>query len=147
MGRYRKRVLAVSMIVTAICGLVWCGAQWNGAKGDGWVQEVSREQINDMLAAESSFFLYVGRPTCPDCEAFYPELEEILSARSQRVFYYNTAVKASGKRDMKAYVESLGIDEIPAILQVENGEIAARYNGQSKKDVEDFSRELAKGDS
>lgn len=146
MGRYRKHIFTVLITIFAICGLSWYSVQWNSPKGDEWVKEVSREQINEMFAAKSDFYLYVGRPTCPDCKAFYPELKEILSAQNQRICYYNTAVKASGKREMRAYVESLGIDEIPMILQVENGEITARYHGKSEKNMDDFSKEIAKGD-
>lgn len=149
MERKRKCMVTamIAMLISlGICGLSWYGTQGKWLEGGSWIKEISREQLEREFAAKSDFFLYVGRPTCPDCEEFYPVLEEIVSAGGQRIYYYNTEVKASGKRKMRAYVKSLGIDEIPMILQVENGEIAARYNGQKDKDIEDFSREIKKGD-
>lgn len=149
MERKRKCIVTavIAMLISlGICGLSWYGIQGKWLEGGSRIKEVSREQLEREFAAKSDFFLYVGRPTCPDCEAFYPVLEEIVSAGSQRIYYYNTEVKASGKRKMRAYVKSLGIDEIPMVLQVEHGEITARYNGQKDKDIEDFSKEIKKGD-
>ncbi len=146
MRRYCKCLLTAMTIILGICGLSWYNAQQELSKGDRWIKEISRQQLDQMFAEESDFFLYVGRPTCPDCQAFYPVLEEIVSARGKRIYYYNTEVKASEKRKMRAYVENLGIDEIPMVLQVEQGKIKAHYNGQRDKDIEDFSKELKKGD-
>lgn len=146
MERYRKYILTAVLVILGLCGLSWYNAQQDLSKGDRWIKEISKQQVGQMFAEKSDFFLYVGRPTCPDCEAFYPILQEIVSAKGQRIYYYNTEAKASEKHKMRKFVESLGIDEIPMVLQVEQGKIKARYNGQRDKDIDDFSKEITKGD-
>lgn len=146
MRRYRKYILTAVVIILGICGLSWYNMQQDLSRGGSWIKEVSRQQLDQMFAEKSDFFLYVGRPTCPDCEVFYPVLEKIVSARGQRIYYYNTEAKVSEKREMRKYVESLGIDEIPMVLRVEQGKIEAHYNGQRDQDIDDFSKEIKKGD-
>ena len=37
------------------------------------------------------------------------------------IYYFNTKVKVSQKSEMSEYVKSMGINEIPAILEVNKG--------------------------
>ncbi len=51
------------------------------------------------MADKTTGFVYVGRPTCEDCQAFQPILKKELkkkTTRPQKMAYYNTD-KASEK--------------------------------------------------
>ena len=105
---------------------------------DGKIIPISKQELNQKIDSKESFYAYVGRPNCPDCQEFYPAFEQKVKELKIRIFYFNTKVKASKKKEMREYVQSLGVEEIPAILEVKNGKIVRVYDGQTDKDMKDF---------
>ena len=146
---YSKYILVVIVIILSIGGLNSCNnsqqSSTNSDEKEDKIMTISKQQLNEMFATGSTFFLYVGRPTCPDCEIFYPTLEEIANSTDEIIYYYNTEVKASKKSEMKEYMKMLGIEEIPIILKVVNGKIVQYYDGQKDEEIDNFSKEVQGG--
>ena len=92
---------------------------------DGEIVEISRDELEALIADEDYNLVYVGRPSCPDCQEFYPSFEQWVHESGKTVFYYNTQTKASGKQEMREYIVGLGIEEIPSILVLERGEVSS----------------------
>ena len=106
-----------------------------------YLVDISQEELNERLEKKDSFWVYIGRPSCPDCQSFFPRLEKLLTSQKKKIFYYNTTCKVSEKKKMKAYVEGLHIHEIPAILKVEEGKITV-LDMQTEDDVKQFEKEF-----
>lgn len=82
-----------------------------------YLVDISQEELNEKLEKKDSFWVYIGRPSCP------------------------TTCKVSEKKEMKAYVEDLHVHEIPAILKVEEGKITV-LDMQTENDVKQFEKEF-----
>lgn len=102
---------------------------------------ISQKDLNKKLEKKDSFWVYIGRPSCPDCQRFSPRLEKLLTSKKKNLFYYNTTCKVSKKKEMKAYVKGLQVHEIPAILKVEKGKITV-LDMQTESNVKQFEKEF-----
>ena len=52
------------------------------------IQPISYEDLQEKCADDCDFFLYIGRPDCPDCQQFYPKLENYISNHQYSGVYY-----------------------------------------------------------
>jgi predicted bacteriocin transport accessory protein len=107
--------------------------------------DISQDALNEKILNKESFFIYIGRPTCPDCKTFMPKLENILSETNKSIFYYNTEATASKKQEIRDYLHSLNVKSVPSILLFSNGNIEQIYDCQDKNQVENFLEQF-KGD-
>lgn len=76
------------------------------------------------------YFVYFGRPSCPNCEVFQPRLEKISKEIKQTVYYFNTDEHRQSK-DQKSVNDILDlyqIDRVPTLLMIKNGEIEEVLN-------------------
>ena len=106
---------------------------------------IEREQLLSMIDdSEKEAFVYVGRPSCIDCEVFYPELINILKENKTSIFYFDTTTKASKKPEMKSLMQSFGIEQIPAIMHIKDGEIFQLYDCQMDEEIKQFTFDLQK---
>lgn len=103
--------------------------------------DISQKDLDEKLGKKDSFWVYIGRPSCPDCQRFSPRLEKLLTSKKKNLFYYNTTCKVSEKKEMKAYVEGLQVHEIPAILKVEKGKITV-LDMQTESNIKQFEKEF-----
>lgn len=99
---------------------------------------VSKRDLNNMIDSKQSFLVYVGRPNCIDCQDFYPKFEKRIQDYGIKIYYFNTEVKVSKKKEMQEYVKSMGIKKIPSILEIKYGKIVTAYDGQSERDMKRF---------
>ena len=60
----------------------------------------------------------------------FSNLHHYMGFTGITIYYFNTKVKVSQKSEMSEYVKSMGINEIPAILEVNKGRIVTVYDGQ-----------------
>ncbi|WP_454192708.1 thioredoxin family protein [Paenibacillus sp. Marseille-Q7038] len=88
---------------------------------------VTNEEVSTFLENDQSGFLYVGRPTCPVCREFMPKLEDASQSTGQTVFYYNTDEgREQDEAKLRALLDELEIESVPALLYIENGKEADR---------------------
>ncbi|MGE9875171.1 thioredoxin domain-containing protein [Hornefia butyriciproducens] len=129
-----KMYILVGLILTAVvAGAAFCANQQKGE-----IISISKRELNEMINSKGTFYVYVGRPNCPDCQEFYPEFEKSVHDKGITIYYFNTKVKVSQKSEMSEYVKSMGINEIPAILEVNKGRIVTVYDGQIDNDMKKF---------
>ncbi len=102
---------------------------------------ISKEEFETKVNNDETFWVYVGRPNCPDCQKYYTQLVEYLENNSLEILYFNTRVKVAEKADMTKYLNNLGIDEIPAVLNINNGDVIRVYDMQKSDDILDFEEE------
>ncbi|MGY3778992.1 conjugal transfer protein TraF [Isobaculum melis] len=94
------------------------------AQASANIQDVTLEELTPDLPADERSLIYIGRKDCPVCQKFYPELEQMVSAEKINVYAYDTS------KDVKKHLEELnqftgqlGIQTVPAVLVVKNGEV------------------------
>ena len=87
---------------------------------------VDSEELSGMLASGNSFFLFVGRPTCPYCMEFSPLLEEVIRENSLLVYHYNTDDGQENGGDLYGEIlTKLNVSGVPVMMRIENGERAS----------------------
>ncbi|MBC2260185.1 thioredoxin family protein [Listeria sp. FSL L7-0091] len=91
---------------------------------------ISTKDFKQKMADKTTGLVYVGRPTCEDCQAFQPILKKELEKRqpNQKMAYYNTD-KASEKSrdDMVALLKKMDIDSVPTMVYLKDGKVASTY--------------------
>lgn len=108
--------------------------------------DITREELNKRISKNENIYVYIGRPTCPDCKEFEPELKDILNKMNKKLLYYNTEVPASQKQEIRDYLEKYNVKTIPCILYIEDGKTIKLYDCQNTKEVEEFIEDF-KGES
>jgi predicted bacteriocin transport accessory protein len=115
-----------------------------GEKESDWelpnLIHVSREELGEMMENGKEFYVYFGRPSCPDCLEFYPKFKSILGKSNTEIYYYSTEAKASEKSDMSEFVKPFGLKEVPSILYIKGNMVAKIYDGQNEEDLNEFEK-------
>lgn len=106
---------------------------------------ITREELTEKISKNENIYVYIGRPTCPDCKVFEPKLENILNKMNRNLLYYNTEVPASKKQEIRDYLSNYNVKTIPCILYIENGKTIRLYDCQNTKEVDEFIKDF-KGD-
>jgi predicted bacteriocin transport accessory protein len=106
--------------------------------------ELSKDELDDKIDSRETFYIYFGRPSCPDCVIFEPKLKELVKTSKYDIYYFNTEAKASKKKEMREYIVSYGINEVPSILDIQKGDVIKVYDGQTDRDIQMLESKLVK---
>lgn len=104
--------------------------------------EIKKSEVQELIADKETCWVYVGRPSCPDCVEFYPKLNEFLEKNKLSILYYNTECRASKKKLEREYYNSLGVKSVPSIIRIEDGVVKKVYNTQNKVEYIEFERDI-----
>ncbi len=99
--------------------------------------ELTSQDVVDFFAQKKSGFIYVGRPTCPHCQAFAPVLTSVVKVNNLTVYYYNTDANNSNEKHDDA-LTLLNITGVPTFLYVKDGVIAGELGDRSEDDLLKF---------
>ncbi|WP_099222243.1 DUF6568 family protein [Listeria costaricensis] len=141
----------VIMLCVGLGGLVFAcsdpSAKDNDAASEtksaakSFLTTISTADFKQKMADKETGFIYVGRPSCEDCQAFQPILQKELADRGykDKLAYYNTD-KASEKNrdDMVQLLEGMSIDSVPTMVYLKNGKVVSTYSAT------DSQKKLAK---
>lgn len=137
-----KRNTKTFIVLGLLMIMVIAGAFLYVDKKKGEIIPVSKQELIEMFESKKSFIVYIGSPDCMDCQDFYPEFEEKAQGNQIKIYYFNTKARAGRKNEIRKYVRSMGVKEIPAILEIDEGRIVTMYDGQDKDDMEKFYRKF-----
>jgi len=85
---------------------------------------VDNEGVSELLDGDRSFYLYVGRPTCPFSVDFEPILEHVLTNRQVSIYYFEIDLaREKGSERTSELMNLLGIVGVPSIVYIEDGEV------------------------
>ncbi|MBF2472730.1 thioredoxin family protein [Listeria welshimeri] len=134
-----KKILLLIAIITAVLTLGACGedkkeleekVNQTEKESATFLNTISTKDFKQQMADKTTGFVYVGRPTCEDCQAFQPILKKELKERklNQNMNYYNTD-KASEKSrdDMIALLKKMDIDSVPTMVYLKDGKVVSTY--------------------
>jgi len=92
----------------------------------------------------NGFFVYVGRPTCPNCVDFEPNLRAALQYLGRELNYFEVDLAQDVETDEEfdfflQILSDFRIDAVPLTLYVQNGEVIDTLRGiHSKQGVLNF---------
>lgn len=100
------------------------------AAGKSFLHVISTVDWKEKVKTQKSQFIYVGRPTCEDCQAFQPMLKKAAKKENLgKVDYYNVDKAAkTNKKAMKALLKKYDIDTVPTLVALSNGKVKATYS-------------------
>jgi hypothetical protein len=125
------------------------------------IQMITYEELSSKLNQSVDFLLYIGRPDCQDCQAFYPVLEQTLNDNPDYGIYYldikefrdATRKDDASEEEILFYEnlqEKLQFDWVPTLQRWVNGEVVSSYQYLSREYYQletDEKREQARQDS
>ncbi|EGP4988198.1 TPA: thioredoxin family protein [Enterococcus faecium] len=127
-------ILTLTILISSIL-FFYCNQ-----KNFGPLVNTNNEQIQKLIDNKGSGYVYVGRPSCEECQKFLPNLKSVLNSRKETILYYDT--DKARKEDQDKLVEELNnldIKVVPAILYVEKGKVSKKQEGTiSKSQIEKF---------
>lgn len=95
---------------------------------------VTSQDVLDLIASAGTGFLYVGRPTCPNCTTFAPLLSAVVLENDFTVLYYDTDV-AKSNPDLKSQaLDAISVEGVPSFMYIENGEIIEKLTDRKTED-------------
>ena len=97
--------------------------------------------FENMLNNGSTFFIYIGRPTCPHCAKFAPLLSEVLAEnRELRAYHYDTdEAKVENREKFNELMTRLDITGVPVFFKIQNGFIVDELDDYTSKNaIRDF---------
>ncbi|MBF2588339.1 thioredoxin family protein [Listeria marthii] len=134
-----KKILLLLALITVVLTLGACGdnkketeekANQTEKESSTFLNTISTKDFKQKMADKTTGFVYVGRPTCEDCQAFQPILKKELEKRKpdQKMAYYNTD-KASEKSrdDMISLLKEMDIDSVPTMVYLKDGKVVSTY--------------------
>ncbi|MBC1571927.1 thioredoxin family protein [Listeria sp. FSL L7-1426] len=134
-----KKILLLLALITVVLTLGACGdnkketeekANQTEKESSTFLNTISTKDFKQKMTDKTTGFVYVGRPTCEDCQAFQPILKKELEKRQpdQKMAYYNTD-KASEKSrdDMITLLKEMDIDSVPTMVYLKDGKVVSTY--------------------
>lgn len=102
--------------------------------------EVDSISLEKIMNGKDTLFVYVERPTYPQCKEFEPILRKVLNNQHQSMGYYNTDNARKENEDkLEIMADSLGINSVPAIIKIVDGKVIDRIIGlKNEKAIKEF---------
>ncbi|MDG4498977.1 thioredoxin family protein [Streptococcus suis] len=97
---------------------------------------ISLEEVNNKIYNQEDFYLYVGRPTCPYCQRFFPNLEKSIKDTQVTVYYLNTDEESN--EHVKNFVSVHNIQTVPHLTFYKNGEKQEYLEKGSQSPIEEI---------
>lgn len=148
-----KKILVILLSLFMLCG---CQQKYETLKIDG-IKEITYEELTHSLNSPVKFILYIGRPDCGDCIAFYPMLESYINEHEGSGIYYLNIKEfrdAARKEDatqeeiefFKNIYKKLEFNWTPTIQVRVNGKVEKSYQylDDAYFEIEDRQQQLEK---
>lgn len=130
-----KKFIFTSLIVCFILIIIFYFMKENKKEAELIVLDSGDEFYNVTSGKEESY-IYFGRPSCPDCNDFFPILKEAMKEYSQDVYYYNTDDRLEDK-DYEEIIEIFKLVWIPALYEVKDNAITDVFPLQFERNPSD----------
>lgn len=134
-----KKILVGFTIFFLGLFLVACQTKQEESKEINTYQTVRLSAVKEKIQNEENFVLYIGRPTCPHCRAFAPQLEKAIQATQIQVYYINTDEEEPA--DIQQFASTSAIKTVPHLAYYKEGEkvnFLEKGSESSLAEIEDF---------
>lgn len=140
-------VLAIFLVILAVQGIGKASQSWScSKKEEKYVKEILFEKVEEKIADDDSFILYIGYEGCSGCQAFQPVLKKFHQKNKSVTIYYLNVNHADGVYDDATLTED-GMDDLwdliipvvitddeagqytPTVVAIKDGELVKAYQG------------------
>ncbi|MHC5253097.1 thioredoxin family protein [Listeria kieliensis] len=147
------QLLLVSLVALLLLGA--CGsfsesdkaanekAEQTEKAGKSFLNPIGTKKFQQIQLDKQGKVVYIGRPTCPDCQAFQPILQEVLKENNWgKLDYYNTdRASETNRKAMISALKQVKVDSVPTLIAFKNGKIIDIFHGNdSKKELTNWLR-------
>ncbi|MDI9518998.1 MAG: thioredoxin family protein [Bacillota bacterium] len=91
---------------------------------------LNSKNYKEVLSKEGKSILLISGPGCANCIAMYPIVNDFINKYSQ-ILLHNIEIT----EEYKDLVENYSIEQIPAILLFENGELLSKIYGYQPYEI------------
>lgn len=117
----------------------------NSKSYDSYVNEfthIDLEGLSQKISRKDSFFLFLGKETCPACVEFVPKLVDAKNEESAEVYYLDVN-KYKGQKEYEKFKMKYNLKYVPSILIFnEKGELQIPNVPENKKEIKLLLKEL-----
>ena len=100
------------------------------------IKEISLPTLQEIIESEEDAVIYVGRESCPSCQEFYPQLEELACSVNKVICYYNTEQdRIERKNKTLETLEQISVFTVPSLVVKKDNEYHVFDEGVSKEDI------------
>ena len=102
--------------------------------------EINDTMLRELLISETEdFFVYVGRPTCPFCNSYRPNLETAIRYNEEiRIYSFNTDDNRE-ETYFSEVINRLGLTRIPFLIFIRNGQVLGMHGIEDGYSVEEIA--------
>lgn len=97
--------------------------------------ELDVDSFNSKINDKDTFFLYLGRKTCPACREITNYLYDIITKDKIDIYYLNTE-DTKNNEDLKRIRKKFTVDTVPQILFFKKGELISKYEDNLDEFIE-----------
>lgn len=120
------------------------------AKGEypdiyNYLGSVTYPKFQHMVEEKQEFYVYVGRPTCGDCNDFEPELIDLIEKHqlADDILYLNVAALRKEEDQWELFKETYDVQYTPTLAKFSGGKLVNKVewtpeNGINIDDVEKY---------
>lgn len=106
---------------------------------------ITYAQFQEAVEMGEKFYIYVGRPTCGDCNDFEPELINLITKYNlgNKILYLNVAELRKDEPGWELFKETYDLQYTPTLAEFSKGRLVTKVEwtpeeGIDIKDVEDY---------
>ncbi|MBO0431059.1 thioredoxin family protein [Enterococcus sp. DIV0660C] len=135
----KKKIIFLLFVIILMSGETYFYANQK-EKNFNPLNSINSNQIQKLIDNTDTGYIYIGRPTCEECQEFLPKLRSVLIKKRQKVFYYNTDNARKENQDkLVKELNNLNVKIVPTILYMKKGKIDEKLEGSTNKsEIEKF---------
>lgn len=97
-----------------------------------YTSAITLQEMQSAIRSDDTAIIYIGRPSCPDCMKNQKALEKLFKQSKENILYYNTTKdRYDNNEQMNEVLGSVGVTEIPTIIQVRQGVVQTLISGDN----------------
>ena len=119
--------ILLTLLIIFTSFLVGCS---NDSDLDDKLVHIDIQYFLELTASSKEAFVYIGSPTCPACEEFYPIVQRFLNDENREIYYFDTDSAFLENPDKLIYLMgSLNVTGTPTIIYFNDGDVQSQFEG------------------
>ncbi|MDR2834503.1 MAG: thioredoxin family protein [Streptococcaceae bacterium] len=101
---------------------------------------IDNQQLENVIKSKKETIVYIGRPTCPQCQEFEPTLRKVLKEEKIHLDYYNTdEARKQDESVLSDLTTQLGVNTVPTVAKLKNGIVVNKIVGvKNEQAIKEF---------